>query len=167
LAGTVSYAHGTGDVACLFNAATTTTHYDDQYGNCFTWNGDDHIGAVTVGVHSGLQLILNADNRDYLPYLTGAKTVIVVIHEPGARAHSRTHVLIRAGTIPLPVIDGKTAAVGFETELAMQMNVYKRLGAPYAPGCANDYMNFTMMYGYTYTTKVWLTSGPAVRIAHT
>jgi len=128
-----------GEAVCEPFNTITTTHYDDQYGNCYTWNGDDHIGPVQVGVHNGLHLILNADNSDYLPYLTGAKTVIVVIHEPG--------------TMPLPVIDGKTAAVGFETELALQMNVFDRLGEPYAPGCADDYMNFTMLYGYEYTTK--------------
>uniref|UniRef100_A0A914VEX6 Uncharacterized protein n=1 Tax=Plectus sambesii TaxID=2011161 RepID=A0A914VEX6_9BILA len=93
-------------------------HYDQTYGNCFTfnWNRSKTIIASRAGANYGLRVLLYANISEYLPTSESVGFRITV--------HDKWHV-------PFPDAFGYSAPTGFLTSFGVRMKQFHRIPAPY------------------------------------
>ncbi|CAJ0959859.1 unnamed protein product, partial [Mesorhabditis belari] len=109
---------------CSFNLrdcqidADFQQHYDQTYGNCFTFNFNrtKKLKAHRAGANYGLKVILYADIAEYLP-TTEAVGFRITVHDKWI--------------VPFPDAFGYNAPTGFLSAFGVRMKKFKRLGDPY------------------------------------
>ncbi|CAJ0564660.1 unnamed protein product, partial [Mesorhabditis spiculigera] len=93
-------------------------HYDQTYGNCFTFNFNrtKKLEAHRAGANYGLKVILYADIAEYLP-TTEAVGFRITVHDKWI--------------VPFPDAFGYNAPTGFLSAFGVRMKKFRRLGPPY------------------------------------
>jgi hypothetical protein len=106
------------DIEC--NSSDFTWVHSFDYGNCYTFNGDENNVKKTSrpGPTNGLRLELFVGvpgSQDFYTYKRGA---YVVAHDPETK-------------VPLFKYEGVTAKTGATTNIVVSRTYYNRLGSPY------------------------------------
>ncbi|XP_066273655.1 amiloride-sensitive sodium channel subunit alpha-like [Branchiostoma lanceolatum] len=92
---------------------------DEKYGNCYTFNSDK-VSLRKVkdpGPGHGLQTTMYIEQDEYVPAVTPAAGVRVVIHQPGEW--------------PFPAEEGFDVGPGYSTSVGLQVTTIQRLGGKY------------------------------------
>nr|H1AFJ6.1 RecName: Full=Amiloride-sensitive sodium channel subunit beta; AltName: Full=Beta-NaCH; AltName: Full=Epithelial Na(+) channel subunit beta; Short=Beta-ENaC; AltName: Full=Nonvoltage-gated sodium channel 1 subunit beta; AltName: Full=SCNEB [Neoceratodus forsteri]BAL46407.1 epithelial sodium channel subunit beta [Neoceratodus forsteri] len=143
-------------LTCLFggeacNYDNFTQFYHSSYGNCyvFNWGLDGNVLIVSnPGVGFGLQLALDVNQEEYIPFLT-------------TRAGAR-FLLHTQNTFPFVETMGTYALVGTVTSVGILVDEVQRMGQPYGT-CTTDGLdvpidNLYSQYNLSYTMQSCLWS---------
>ncbi|XP_076469683.1 acid-sensing ion channel 1-like [Babylonia areolata] len=118
-------------ISCYFDGATCYSQnvtmtvgegWTLEYGNCYTLNTSS-MKVFDSGAPSGLDLLMDLQTEELLTSFSAGYGVRVVLHEPGTR--------------PFPVSQGFTLGAGLETEFALRLDEFTRLGGRYG-SCKED-----------------------------
>ncbi|KAF6030840.1 SCNN1D [Bugula neritina] len=119
--------------------------FNPYHGNCFTFNhfsDSNKSSSVRAGAEYGLVMLLNIQQYEYVPYLTEASGVKILIHDPEE--------------MPFPEDGGITVAPNTRTRLAVKRTEYTRKNGRYG-NClevGEDDFPLTIynyQYGYSYS----------------
>ncbi|XP_006892697.1 PREDICTED: amiloride-sensitive sodium channel subunit beta-like [Elephantulus edwardii] len=143
-------------LACLFGAEPcshrnfTSIFYPD-YGNCyiFNWGMTDKIlPSANPGAEFGLKLILDIDQKDYVPFLTSTAGARLMLHEQKS--------------YPFIKDEGIYAMGGTETSIGVLVDRLERKGKPYSQCTMNGsdvpVKNLYSNYNTTYSIQACLRS---------
>ncbi|XP_078617329.1 epithelial sodium channel subunit alpha-like [Branchiostoma floridae x Branchiostoma japonicum] len=134
---------------CAYNGRSCSSNdfklrLDEKYGNCYTFN-PDKASQRTVkdpGPAHGLQTTLYIEQDEYVPAVTPAAGVRVVIHQPGEW--------------PFPADEGFDVGPGYSTSVGLRVTTIQRLGGKY--GECTDGRDRDNLYPSRYSTKTcWYT----------
>ncbi|XP_048252291.1 amiloride-sensitive sodium channel subunit gamma-like [Haliotis rufescens] len=113
-------------ISCTFggrecDSSNFTVSYDRDYGLCYTFPNKTDVKKgnriFNAGPLYGLKLILNVNQKEYLPFITSSAGVRLQIHEFGSQPHM----------LEL----GQSLSTGFETQIGVKPILYKRLPDPH------------------------------------
>ncbi|XP_067945394.1 amiloride-sensitive sodium channel subunit alpha-like [Watersipora subatra] len=118
--------------------------FNPWHGNCYTYNhhsATNRVQSTRAGPANGLWMFINIEQYEYIPFLTEASGLKVLVHDPG--------------TTPFPEDGGITVPPNTLTNLAIKKTEFQRINGRFGdclkPNDDQPSTIYGFEYGYSYS----------------